>query len=119
MPELLVVDDDAVILAALSIRLRAAGLAVRSAANGEEALAMVAQRLPDVAITDIRMPGMDGIELCRRWKTDAATSSFPVVFLSAETCELTREAAMQAGGVRFINKPYQAGELIQSIQQLL
>lgn len=119
MPELLLIDDDPGIAAALRIRLKAAGMDVRCATGGAEALEMVKERTPDIALLDVRMPGMDGIEVCRRLKADPVSASFPVVFLSAETSEATREAALQAGGVRFISKPYDAGKLVHCIHETL
>lgn len=96
--------------------MRAAGVSVRHAMDGAAGLAMVNERPPDAMLLDIRMPGMGGIEVCRRLKSGPATAGFPVIFLTAETCDLTRQAALAAGGHCVIAKPYQAQRLIHAIQ---
>lgn len=119
MPELLVVDDDPAVSAALAVRARSHGMTVSTACDALQALAITEEWTPDVVVLDIRMPGISGIELCRRLRDNASTAGVPVVFLSAETSEATREAALLAGGQRFISKPYRASHLFHEIQEVL
>lgn len=119
MPDLLLVDDNAAIAQALSVRFRSIGIDVRHACDGEQALKKVSEKTPDAMLLDIRMPGIDGIEVCRRLKAPPDPSTFPVVFLSAETSDYTREQAMEAGGAAYFSKPYQANELIQAVESII
>ena len=107
------------IVQALSVRMRSRGINVRHACDGEQALAQVKEKTPDVMLLDIRMPGMDGIEVCRRLKSPPDAAAFPIAFLSAETSEMTRNEAIEAGGLIFIAKPYKANELIETVQSML
>src|SRR5471030_3435084 len=81
--DILVVDDTAANVELLAHMLGEAGYHARSAANGELALRSVQARQPALILLDIRMPGMDGFEVCRRLKENALTRDIPVIFLSA------------------------------------
>ena len=118
MRDVLFVDDDPGIVAALSIRLRAHGFTVRIASDGLAGLEEARRQLPDVVVLDIRMPGIDGLEVCRRLRSDAQTRSVPVLFLSAEARDDIREAAAAAGGSHYLGKPFDAQEVVAVIKQL-
>lgn len=117
MPDVLLIEDDPKITAALRVRLSAAGMDVRIADRGERGLELAREQTPQVAILDIRMPGIDGIETCRRLKADPQTEPCKVIFLSAETAESTRSEALAAGGESYITKPYNAASLITAIHE--
>ncbi len=116
--KVLLVDDEIAITAALSVRLRAAGYEVASASNGTTGLAAAAEHQPDVIILDIRMPDIDGFEVCRRLKKDPALMGIPVIFLSANVQDTARQTALEVGGAGFHSKPYDAAQLIATIQSV-
>ena len=113
------IDDEPGMLAAVHVRLRAAGFEVIAATDGAGGLDAAASRHPDVILLDIRMPGMDGFEVCRRLKADAATAAIPVIFLSANAPGHARSEAMQACAVAYLSKPYESAELLKTIESVL
>ena len=115
MPDVLLIEDDPKIARALSVRLGTVGLSVRTAPTGELGLEQVREQTPDVAVLDVRLPGINGIETCRQIKADPRSARCAVLFLSAETSEQTRAAALDAGGRSFFSKPYDAGQLTRAI----
>ena len=105
----LVVDDDPHIRALLVFAFEKAGMAVREAADGEEALAEVAQRTPDLVVLDINMPRMDGLEVCRRLR---AASEVPVLFLSSRDEEFDRVLGIELGADDYVVKPFSPREVV-------
>ena len=102
----LIVDDRDDNLYLLHMMLQGHGYEVDEAGNGVEALEMARSRPPDLVITDILMPVMDGFTLCREWKSDAALKTIPLVFYTATyTDERDREFGLSIGAARFIVKP--------------
>jgi CheY-like chemotaxis protein len=81
--EILVVEDTKASLILLTVLLADAGYQVREAINGELALWTVEQRQPELILLDIRMPGINGFEVCRRLKADPQTAGIPIIFMSA------------------------------------
>lgn len=112
---LLVVDDNADMRDYLR-RLLSAQYDLKIVGNGEEALAAVGSQKPDLILTDIMMPGFDGIELLRRLRTDARTNTVPVIVLSARAGEESRIEGMQAGADDYLIKPFSARELLARIE---
>ena len=111
---ILVVDDDRLVLAALSRGLRDAGYRVSAAADGESALKIVDEDAPDLALLDMRMPGMSGIELARQLR-----ERVPFLFLSAYgDTDTVREAAEQ-GALGYLVKPLDIGQILPSLQAAL
>jgi PAS domain S-box-containing protein len=115
-PTILLVDDVPESLAAVAEMLGAAGYVVLPADSGELALASVAVRPPDLVLLDVRMPGLDGFEVCRRLKSDAATAEIPVIFLSAGTELSDRVAGFEAGAVDYVSKPVQPIECLARVR---
>ena len=105
----LVVDDDPHIRQLLVFAFEKAGLAVREAADGEEALAQIARAAPDLVVLDINMPRMDGLELCRRLR---ATSEVPVLFLSSRDEEFDRVLGIELGADDYVVKPFSPREVV-------
>ena len=100
---LLVVDDEEAIRESLSAALTAEGLDVAAAATAEAALALLDRFQPDIVLSDIRMPGLDGVELLRILRDRAPT--IDVVLMTAHQDMSTVIAAMRAGAVEFLTKP--------------
>jgi DNA-binding response OmpR family regulator len=103
---ILVVDDDPRLLHIVEMYLSIEGYDVVTAENGEDGLKEVEAERPDLVILDIMMPGMDGIEACRRIRTNAETQSVPVVMFSALSSDDDVERARLAGANHLITKPF-------------
>lgn len=110
--EILVVEDTPASLKLLSELLGNAGYMVRQAPDGELALWSAHARPPELILLDIRMPGIDGYEVCRRLKADPQLRDTPVIFLSAQYDTDDKVRGFQAGAVDFIAKPYQSEEVL-------
>ena len=120
MPKrLLVVDDDASLLMAVSETLRAEGYVVVTARRGAEALVRVAERTPDLIISDIRMPGMDGYQLARNLRSAPHTRLIPVVFLTAKDEIADRIAGFRSGVDAYVTKPFEPEELLAIVAGIL
>ncbi len=116
---LLVVDDEPNLLQAVAICLRAEGYEVATARNGAEALLKVAETLPDLMISDIRMPGMDGYTLVRQLRAAHRTVILPVVFLTAKDETADRIAGFRSGVDAYLTKPFEPDELIAVVSNIL
>jgi DNA-binding response OmpR family regulator len=116
---ILIVDDAPAHLKLLEDTLTPEGYEVLSASSGEQALASVAARLPELVLLDIRMPGMSGFEVYRRLKARAETCDLPVIFLSAVTEMVQRVEGLKLGAVDFVSKPFQVEELLARVQTQL
>jgi len=116
---ILIVDDAPASLKLLVDTLAPEGYEVLSASSGEQALASVAARLPELVLLDIRMPGMGGFEVYRQLKARAETRDLPVIFLSAVTEMVQRVEGLKLGAVDFVSKPFQVEELLARVQTQL
>jgi|SRR5690554_736256 len=110
------VDDDRNILTTLSIALQAEGYATRVYSDGEAALKALVENPPDLAIFDIKMPRMDGMELLRQLR---AQSELPVIFLTSKDEEQDEEAGLAMGADDYIAKPYSQRLLLARIRAIL
>ncbi|MDA8429750.1 MAG: response regulator [Geobacteraceae bacterium] len=113
---ILVVDDTPESLRALTGILQQEGYSVRPANSGQLALASIAAQPPDLILLDIRMPGLDGFEVCRRLKSEEATRNIPVIFQSAATDLADRLEGLKMGAVDYITKPFQREELLARVK---
>ena len=109
--DILVVEDTPASLQLLSKLLTDAGYRVREAPNGELALWSAQAQAPELVLLDIRMPGIDGYEVCSRLKTMPGLDEVPVIFLSAHSDTDDKLRGFQVGGVDFISKPFQFEEV--------
>jgi DNA-binding NarL/FixJ family response regulator len=116
---LLVVDDDPGLLLAVSETMRAEGYDVKTARRGAEALIIVAQTLPDLIISDIRMPGMDGYQLVRNLRSNARTRLVPIVFLTARDEIADRIEGFRTGVDAYLTKPFEPEELAAIVAAIL
>ena len=110
--EILVVDDNPSNLKLLLSILVNEGYKVRPATSGEQALAAVDIKIPELFLLDINMPGMDGYELCRRIKANLKTQNIPVIFISANDSMEDRIKGFDIGGVDYITKPFQRQDVL-------
>ncbi|MGK7877838.1 MAG: response regulator, partial [Xenococcaceae cyanobacterium] len=112
---ILIVDDTPNNLRLLSSTLRNRGYTVRGVMNGQMALTAVQTMPPDLILLDIKMPDMDGYEVCQQLKASRATREIPVIFLSALDEALDKVKAFEVGGVDYITKPFQLQEVLARI----
>jgi CheY-like chemotaxis protein len=112
----LVVDDSHASLRLLVDILTSHGYETHAADSGELALASVADNPPDLILLDIRMPDVDGFEVCRRLKAGPESKDIPVVFISGETDTSERAGGLALGAVDFVTKPFQAEELLARVR---
>lgn len=119
MKRLLIVDDEPNLLRAVAVCLRGEGYEVDSARSGEEALVHVARRLPDLIVSDIRMPRMDGYALARQLRSNPRTALIPIVFLTAKDENSERIAGIRSGVDAYLTKPFEPDELIAVIGNIL
>ena len=117
--DILIIDDTLSSLRALMSVLRQEGYTVRGASGGASALQMIVADPPDLILLDIRMPEMDGYEICRRLKADEKTAVIPVIFISAMGNIEDKIKGFAVGGIDYIPKPFQAEEVLARIQTQL
>ncbi len=113
---ILVVDDNPQNLRLLMGMLSEKGYRVRPAPNGALALRSVQSILPDLILLDIRMPHMDGYEVCRKLKADSRARDVPVIFISGKVETADKLKAFDAGGVDYITKPFQVDEVMARVE---
>jgi DNA-binding NarL/FixJ family response regulator len=116
---LLVVDDEPNLLRAVAAHLRGEGFDVVTARSGAEALVRVAESVPDLIISDIRMPGMDGYQLARQIRSNSRTALTPVVFLTAKDETADRIESFRNGVDAYLTKPFEPDELVAVIRSIL
>lgn len=116
---LLVVDDEPNLLRAVAACLRGEGFEVVTARSGAEALVRVAETVPDLIVSDIRMPGMDGYQLARQLRASARTALTPIVFLTAKDETADRIEGFRTGVDAYLTKPFEPDELVAVIHSIL
>ncbi len=113
---ILVVDDEPQITRVLKTTLSSHGYGTRTASDGDEAVQMMKEWSPDLLITDLRMPNMDGLELCRQVR---ATSQIPIIVLSVRGEERIKVEALDAGADDYVTKPFSTNELLARVRGAL
>jgi len=116
---ILVIDDEVHITRVVSLKLRNAGYAVLTAADGEEGYEQAVQHTPDLIITDLQMPYLTGIEMARKLRGHRATSRTPVIMLTARGFGLTQEDIAGTNIIEMISKPFGPSALLDRVNQLL
>ena len=116
---ILAVDDEVHILELISFNLKAAGYHVVTALTGEEALKRCEVERPSLVLLDIMLPGIDGLEVCRRLKGDRMTSKVPIIMLTARGDEVDKILGLELGADDYITKPFSVRELAARVKSLL
>ena len=116
---ILVADDDTDILALIKAVLERSGHEVVAVADGAEALAGVRMHRPDLAVLDITMPLVDGLEVLRRLRADSETAALPVVLLSAQAQEADVVRGFATGASAYMKKPFSPRDLVARVAELL
>ena len=116
MVKVLIVEDNPSEGKLMSNYLQEDGYSVILVSNGQEALEKAVSQKPDVVVTDVIMPGMNGFELCRSLKKDPITQNLPIVVCTSKNQELDRLWGMKQGVDIYITKPYTREELIRAVK---
>jgi DNA-binding response OmpR family regulator len=118
-PLVLVADDDEDILLLVTTRLRRDGFDIVSARSGDEALALVRERRPALAVLDIGMPGLDGVQVLERIRADDDLRAMLVVLLTAKAQESDVRRGFDAGADAYVKKPFSPADLSARVRELL
>lgn len=118
-PRVLLVEDEPAQREVLSYNLEAEGFAVSKAEDGDEALLCVDEDQPDIIVLDWMLPGVSGIEICRRLKMRPDTREIPIIMLSARSEEVDRVRGLETGADDYIVKPYSVLELMARVRTQL
>jgi two-component system alkaline phosphatase synthesis response regulator PhoP len=119
MKKILVAEDERDIRELITFTLKYSGFEVVTADNGEDALALANDAMPDLLLLDVRMPRLTGFEVCERIKQRAETRHLPVVFLSAKGQEAEIQQGQALGAADYILKPFSPQDLVERITNLL
>ena len=119
MTSVLLVDDERDLLSLLDFNLRAAGFETLLATTGEQALAQLRRRVPDLVLLDVMLPDLSGTELCRQIKGDPRTRHVPVVMLTAKGEEVDRVVGFEIGADDYVTKPFSVRELVLRLKAVL
>ena len=115
-PRVIIVDDVARNIQLIGTMLRSEGYVISAATSGAEALESIKMNPPDLVLMDIMMPDMDGFETCQILKREPESKKIPVIFLSALQEDADKVRAFDSGGVDYVTKPIQPGELIARVK---
>jgi len=116
---LLVVEDNFRLLQAINVCLTKAGFEVMTARDGNDALVRIAETIPDLIVSDIMMPGMDGFSLAAQIRANPRTDLIPIVFLTAKETRQDRIAGFKVGIDAYLVKPFEPDELVAAIENIL
>ncbi|MGH1329489.1 MAG: phosphate regulon transcriptional regulator PhoB [Paracoccaceae bacterium] len=118
-PRVLIVEDEPAQREVLAYNLEAEGFSVNRAESGDEALLLVEEETPDLIVLDWMLPGVSGIEICRRLKTRPETRNVPIIMLSARSEEVDRVRGLETGADDYVVKPYSIVELMARVRTQL
>ncbi len=118
-PLVLIVEDEPAQREVLNYNLAAEGYRIAVAVNGEEALVLVDEELPDVIVLDWMLPAVSGIEVCRQLKTRSQTRAIPIIMISAKSEEVDRIRGLETGADDYMVKPYSVSELMARVRTQL
>ena len=113
--KVLIVDDEASLVQLCKFVLEMAGFEVRGAYNGRQALHLVAEEIPDLIVLDVMMPGMNGIEVCRRIREEYPSDAPYILMYTADESEKTKDSSLQAGANELVTKATPPHELADRI----
>ncbi|MBM3871173.1 MAG: response regulator transcription factor [Verrucomicrobia bacterium] len=119
MAKILVVDDEPDAVELVEFNLKNAGFEVITAADGAEALKQARAALPDLVVLDLMLPEVDGLEVCKLLRRDAATAGIPIIMLTAKAAEIDRVLGLELGADDYLTKPFSPRELMLRVKGLL
>jgi|SRR5215468_11717815 len=118
MTRVLLVEDSVDVLSVLQIELEGMGYQIDAVTNGHDALLAVQRNRPDIIVSDLRMPEMDGFDLIKRLRQSPRLGAVPAIALTGASMEKDIEQALAFGFTAHLTKPVEAGELVKKIEQL-
>ena len=116
---ILVADDEPNIVLSLEFLLKQAGFRVRTVADGEAALAAIAQEPPNLVLLDVMIPGRDGYAVCQEIRSNPAWRDVRIIMLTAKGGEIQREKGLSLGADEYVTKPFSTRELVERIRRML
>ena len=119
MARVLVVDDEPDVLLLCRLNLEQDGHEVLEAPNGQVALEIVREDIPDLIVLDLMLPGIDGYDVLRTLRADQATAGVKVLVLTAKSLQADRERSRDLGAAAFLTKPFLPDELVTTVNRLL
>ncbi|MBN1385081.1 MAG: response regulator [Elusimicrobia bacterium] len=119
MQKILAIDDDTVTLELLEFLLKKRGYDIVTCTSGEEGIKKAQEVHPKIIILDVMMPGMDGIEVCKRLRADQQTAKIPILFLSALGQDVEVMRGLMAGSDGYMLKPFEPDELLKQAEKLI
>ena len=117
--KILVVDDEPNIVLSLEFLMKQAGFQVRTASDGEAALAAVAAETPDLVLLDVMMPRKNGYEVCQAIRANPGCKGVRIILLTAKGREVERETGLALGADDYITKPFSTQEVVERVRELL
>lgn len=118
-PHILIVEDEDCLLEVLRYNFEKAGYLVESLSNGDRADALLKETTPDLVLLDWVLPGLSGIELCRRLRRAPATKTLPIIMLTARSDEMDKVLGLEMGADDYVTKPFSVNELLARAAGLL
>ncbi|MBN1567603.1 MAG: response regulator [Acidobacteria bacterium] len=115
----LIIDDEADLIELVRYNLEHEGYTVVSAIDGESGLSLIVTQKPDIIVVDLMLPGIDGLEVCRRLRANSGTASIPILILTAKASEADRVVGLELGADDYMTKPFSPRELSARIKALL
>jgi phosphate regulon transcriptional regulator PhoB len=115
----LIIDDEKDLVELVSYNLQKEGFLVRSALDGEAGLASAVRELPDAILVDLMLPGIDGLEVCQRLRSEPRTARIPIIMLTAKSAESDRVVGLELGADDYVTKPFSPRELAARIKAVL
>ena len=119
MPRVLAVDDEPNIVRLIQVNLERHGYQVETANNGAQALAKIRENRPDLVVSDVMMPEMDGFELLKNIRMDAELAELPVIMLTAKAQDRDVMQGYSTGADMYLTKPFNPAELLQFVKRVL
>jgi two-component system, OmpR family, alkaline phosphatase synthesis response regulator PhoP len=116
---ILVIDDEKDLIELVKYGLEKEGFLVKGVFDGESGLKTATRDVPDLVIVDLMLPGIDGLEVCRRLRTDARTAAIPILMLTAKTAESDRVVGLELGADDYVTKPFSPRELAARVKAIL
>ena len=116
---IVIAEDDPDILQLVAIRLERSGYEILRARDGEQAVQLVSEHIPDLVVLDVLMPKLTGLEVTRRIREDPATREIPVILLTARVEEADIKAGLEAGATAYLKKPFSPQELQERVRTIL
>ncbi len=117
--QIVVVEDEPDILEVLSYNLKREGFEVFASLDGEEGLALIRQKKPDLVLLDLMLPGMDGLDICRQLKADEQTQVIPIIMVTAKGEESDIVSGLEIGADDYVAKPFSPKELVARVKAVI